>query len=212
MQRITSGLPDLIIPPALFCLSCLLQAISLLAPHSFWDELLPSSTPTGSPTGLPFYRSPSHSTLPLLQQIISITHSICLPNMCPSSCSWATAKTLQPGSPGQNIFSNKEALGAQAASPAQAQSPFTVPGGREMPTLYQPNCEAHPQCHWTNGAESQLSLPSQLFPLLLSKHKESQGNVSSLLWWWWWSSFIHRRKKWRTETWLPLFVGCAPQK
>lgn len=34
-HRITSGLPDLIIPPALFCLSCLFQAISPLAPHSF---------------------------------------------------------------------------------------------------------------------------------------------------------------------------------
>lgn len=86
-QRITSDLTDLIIPPALFCLIHLFQAILLLAPRSFQDELLPSSAPTGSPTWLPSYRSPSHSALPLLRQIISITRSICLPTMCPSSCS-----------------------------------------------------------------------------------------------------------------------------
>lgn len=86
-HRITSDLTDLIIAPALFCPIHLFQAISLLAPRSFQDELLPSSAPTGSPTRLPFYRSPSHSALPLLQQIISITRFICLPTMCPSSCS-----------------------------------------------------------------------------------------------------------------------------
>lgn len=211
-QGITSGLPDLIIPPALFCLSRLFQAILQLAPRFFWGKLLPSSAPTGSPTRLPFYRSPSHSTLPLLQQIISITRSICLPNMCPSSCSWATAKPLQSRVLGQNAFSNKEAFGVQAASTVQAQSSFTFPGGREMPTLPQPSCEAHSRCYWTTGAESQLSFPSQLFVPLLSKHKESQDNGGSFIRWWWWWSFIHRRKNWRTATWLPMSVGCAPQR
>lgn len=68
----------------------------------------------------------------------------------------------------------------------QAQSPFILVGGREMPTLYQPYCEAHSRCYWTNRAESQLSFPSRVFLPLLSKHKETQCNGGLFLSWWWW--------------------------
>lgn len=61
------------------------------------------------------------------------------------------------------------------------QSPFTLPGGREMPTSH--TCEAHSQCYWTKGGQKSalffFSGVSSSF--LLLKHKEIQHNRGSFL-------------------------------
>lgn len=75
----------------------------------------------------------------------------------------------------------------------QAQSPFTLPGGREMPTLYQPYCEAHSQCYCTKGAKNQLSLYSQVF-LHCSWSTRRFSAMGAHFFWERWQSFNNRRK------------------
>lgn len=143
----------------------------------------PPPLPLGRPHGCPF-------VIPLLTPHFPF-FSRSSPSPAPSAyptCALQAVPELQP-SPCRlsgAACSNKEALGVQAVSTAQAQPPFMLPGGSEMPILCQPQSQAHniirPRCL---KACSLLLVP-QLFLLLTSRHKDSQSNGGcSLLWWCW---------------------------
>lgn len=194
-HRVTSGL---IIPPTLFCLCLIFQATLLLAPCSFWDEFFPSSTLTGSTTQLPFSRysfhtSPSadHLHHPLHMPTQHVPFKLFLSYSQAPEARLSGAKHLY----WQGGFWDA----------VQAQSPFTLPGGREMPALYQPYCEAHSQC---TGPKGQQPCPFY-FSGASSTAFEAQGDSAQ----WGFTYFNssgdnHSPTEQKLED-SNMFVGCA---